>query len=208
MKIVSIILVLLAITACQADQKFDTKAINQKILAGDFDMYEQLDICRCDSLQTDSLEIYYKNDLLYTGVCFRTFPNSDKKSEVRQIFKGQLHGNRIELSENGDTLVKSIYNLGELVNRITKEPIICPCDSLNEIINEDQETIMYYQNLPFNGICQRYFPAPDTNKIYLEIPYKNGLINGNMIFYNRQGNEILTEPYENGERLPIPQSPK
>lgn len=201
MKFVSIILILLVFIACQSEQKKDTKAINQKILAGDFDMYEKLDICRCDSLQIDSLNTYYKHDSLYTGVCFYTYPNSNKKSEIKQIFKGQLHGNRIALSEEGDTLVKSIYNLGELVNQITSEPIVCHCDSLNKISNENDETLMLYKDLPFNGVCQRFFPVPDTNKIYLEIPYKNGFIHGDMIFYNRQGNEILAEPYENGEKV-------
>lgn len=201
MKILTIILVLLTFVACQSEQKPDTKAINKRILSGDFEMYEHLSVCHCDSLTIDSLDTYYKNDSLYTGVCFLTHPVSEKKSEIRQIFRGQLHGNRIDLSKQGDTLSKSIYNLGKLVSRTTSEIEICHCDSLQEIVNSDGEKLMHYQEAPFNGICNRYFPLPDTNKIYLEIPYKNGLVHGDMIIYDRRGKEILTEVYEDGEKV-------
>lgn len=200
MKFVVFLLLLLTFVACQLDEKPNKQGIDKRILSGDFDMYEQLDICRCDSLEIDSLNIYYKNDSLYTGVCYSTYPNSERKSEVRQIFKGQLHGNRIELSTEGDTLVKSIYNLGELVNRTTKELIMCHCDSLIQVTKENDKTLMFYTDVPFTGICQRFFPTPDTNKIYLEMPYKNGLVEGEMIFYNRRGEKILSEFYENGEK--------
>jgi antitoxin component YwqK of YwqJK toxin-antitoxin module len=201
MKIITIILILLTFVACQSNEKPNTKAINNRILSGDFEMYEHLSICNCDSLTIDSMDTYYKNDSLYTGVCFTNFPESEKKAEIRQIFKGQLHGNRIDLSKQGDTLVQSIYNLGELKSRTTSELQICHCDSLQEVVNDEGETRIHYQETPFNGICNRYFPLPDTNKIYLEMPYKKGLVHGDMIIYDRRGNEILTEVYEDGEKV-------
>lgn len=201
MKIVSIILILLAFVACQSDQKPDTQAINNRILSGDFEMYEHLSVCHCDSLTIDSLNTYHQNDSLYTGVCFLTHPNTGKKSEVRQIFKGQLHGNRIDLSLKGDTLIQSIYNLGKLVSRITSELEIVHCDSLQEVANDSGKTLKYYLDAPFNGVCRRFFPEPDTNKVYLEMPYKNGLVDGDMIIYNRQGDEVITEVYENGKKV-------
>lgn len=201
MRITIIILILLTFVACQSEKKPDTQAINNRILSGDFEMYEHLSVCHCDSLSIDSTDTYYKNDSLYSGVCFKTFPKSNKKSEVRQIFKGQLHGNRIDFSRSGDTLIKSIYNLGELVNRISSELEVCHCDSLNEVQKDNETTLMFYRDTPFNGVCQRFFPAPDTNKVYLEMPYKNGKVDGSMIIYNRQGEEVLTEFYEEGKKV-------
>lgn len=201
MRIISIILLLTILVACQSDQKPDTQTINKQILSGDFEMYEHLSTCNCDSLTIDSTDTYYKNDSLYTGVCYTNFLESEKKAEIRQLFKGQLHGNRINLSKQGDTLVQSIYNLGELKSKTTSELQVCHCDSLNEIINEETGKLMYYEDAPFTGICNRYFPLPDTNKIYLEIPYKNGLVHGDMIIYDRRGKEILTEVYEEGEKV-------
>jgi antitoxin component YwqK of YwqJK toxin-antitoxin module len=201
MRIITIILVLIAATACESDQKPDTQTINKHILSGDFEMYEHLSSCNCDSLTIDSTDTYYKNDSLYTGVCYTIFPESEKKAEIRQLFKGQLHGNRINLSKQGDTLVQSIYNLGELKSRTTSEIQICHCDSLNEINTEETEKLKYYREAPFTGICNRYFPLPDTNIVYLEIPYKNGLVDGEMIIYDRRGKEILTEVYDEGEKV-------
>ena len=129
------------------------------------------------------------------------FAESEKKSETRQIFKGQLHGNFIEFSIKGDTISQSIYNLGELKNKWTNELITCPCDSLVEITNSDEEKQMFYRDIPFSGICNRYFPLPDTNKIYLQMQYQNGFAHGDMIIYDRRGNEILREVYEEGEKL-------
>jgi antitoxin component YwqK of YwqJK toxin-antitoxin module len=201
MKIITILLILLTFVACQSDQKPDTEAINKRILAGDFEMYEELSTCYCDSLTIDSLVTYYKNDSLYTGVCFLTYPKSQKQSEIRQIFKGQLHGNLINLSRNGDTLSQTIYNLGEMISRTTSELVMCHCDSLTEIVQPNGEALMQYKEVPFNGVCNRFFPLPDTNKIYLEMPYKNGVVHGDMVIYNRQGEEILTEVYDEGEKV-------
>lgn len=201
MKTVALLLILLTFVACQLDKKPDTKAINKRILSGDFDMYEELDICRCDSLKIDSLNTYFRDDSLYTGVCFLTYPESKKKSEVRQIFKGLLHGNHIELSKKGDTISQSIYNLGELKSKRTKEMITCHCDSLKENTNRDEDKRMYYLEIPFTGTCNRFFPLPDTNKIYLKMQYQNGLVHGDMIIYNRQGKEVLTEFYEEGQKV-------
>lgn len=191
----------LTFVACDLDQKPNTQVINNRILSGDFDAYDQLESCRCDSLKIDSLNTYFKDDSLYTGVCFLTHVNSDKKSELRQLFKGKLHGNRIEFSEKGDTISQSIYSFGKLKNRITDELINCHCDSLLETVNDEQESQMYYQEIPFTGSCHRFFPIPDTNKVYLEIQYLNGVIHGDMIFYDRKGNQILTEVYEKGEKV-------
>jgi len=201
MRITTIILVLLTFVACQSEQKPDTKAINNRILSGDFEMYEHLSVYHCDSLRIDSLNTYYKGDSLYTGVCFLNYPKSEKKSEIRQIFKGQLHGNRIELTKQGDTITQSIYNFGKLKSRRTGEVEICHCDSLQEVANTDGEKLMHYKEAPFNGICKRFFPEPDTNQVYLEMPYKNGLVHGDMIIYDRRGNEILTEVYVDGEKV-------
>lgn len=200
MKFVPFLIVVVAFVACNSDQKPDTKAINKKLLSGDFEMYEHLSLRHCDSLTTDSLMTYFYEDSLYTGQCYLNYPNSTAVYEIKQIFKGQLHGNRIILSPKGDTLNQNIYKFGELARRSVGKNEICHCDSLNEVVNPDGQKEMHYFEAPYNGVCQRYFPEPDTNKIYLEIPYKNGLIHGEMIFYNRQGIAVLTENYVEGDK--------
>lgn len=201
MKLLSILMILAALTACSSDQKPDTKAINKRLLSGDFEMYNHLERCHCDSLIIDSLNIYFENDSLYTGECFLTYPNSTNFYEIRQLFKGQLHGNRIIFSPKGDTLNQNIYNFGKLIRRSVGENEICHCDSLEEAAKLNGDKIMHYFGAPYNGICQRFFPAPDTNKVYLEIPYDSGKIHGEMMIYNRQGKVILKEKYTEGEKI-------
>lgn len=193
-------MILMVLTACSSNENPVSKSINKRLLTGDFEVYEQLETCPCDSLRIDSLDNYYKNDSLYTGQCFLTYPNSTKHYEIRQLFKGQLHGNRIIFSPKGDTLNQNIYNFGTLVRRSVGEKEVCHCDSLSEIVKPNGEKIMHYFNAPYNGICRRFFPVPDTNTVYLEIPYKSGKIDGDMIIYNRNGEVILKESYSEGEK--------
>lgn len=201
MKFLSIIILLTALIACNTEKNPDTQSINKRLLSGDFEMYDHLETCHCDSLTIDSLNTYYENDSLYTGQCFLTYPNSTEVYEIKQLFRGQLHGNRIILSPKGDTLNQNVYNFGKLIRRSVGEKEVCHCDSLKEVKNPNGDKVMHYFDAPYHGTCQRYFPAPDTNKIYLEVPYESGKIDGDMIIYNRQGDVILKESYSEGEKL-------
>ncbi|MEX2485934.1 MAG: hypothetical protein WED10_15285, partial [Brumimicrobium sp.] len=187
MKILYIAITLLMVTACTNNKKPSAEAINERLLQGEFEMYEHYSSISCDSLQLDSLNTYYNNDSLYTGECFINYPNSKAKHEVLQIYDGKLHGNKIVLSKKGDTVIQNIYNLGKLISRSVAENVIEPCDSLIEKEQPNGRTLMYHYEIPFTGTCQRFFPKPDTNKVYLEIPYRDGVIHGNMIIYDRKG---------------------
>ncbi|MDX1652111.1 MAG: hypothetical protein R3277_06440 [Brumimicrobium sp.] len=201
MKFLFPLFLILFVYSCVEETKVNDQQIEKRLLSGEFEAYSHLPSVPCDSLFQDSTGMYYRYDSLFTGECYLNYPNMDSRYEIRQIFKGKLHGNRILLSPKGDTLNRNIYNHGELVRKSVGKEEQIHCDSLVLKLMPNGKEVVEYLGNPFTGKCVRYFPAPDTNQIYLQIPYKQGKIHGTMIFYSKQGKEILTEDYREGEKL-------
>ena len=171
-------------------------------MKGEFDAYTHTQRIHCDSIYVDSNQVHYLNDtILFTGVCFKNYPNIDSKLEEKQIFQGKLHGHHLLYSMRGDTISMNLYKDGKLIRKSIGKEEIVHCDSLQTGQNLAGDDIMLYFDEPYNGRCQKFYPAPDSNKVYITIPYHEGKVDGEMIIYDRTGTPILKEFYVNGEKM-------
>ena len=176
--------------------------IRERLLKGEFDAYTFTQRVHCDSIFVDSNDVHYINDtLLFTGVCFKNYTNVDSKLEEKQIFQGKLHGHHLLYSMRGDTISMNLYKNGKLIRKSIGKEEIVHCDSLKPGQNLAGDDILLYFDEPYNGRCQKFYPAPDSNKVYITIPYHEGKVDGEMIIYDKTGAPILKEFYVNGEKL-------
>lgn len=182
------------------DSPLTSAEIDKRIQSRDFSVYQELQECSCDELE-EQASGYYLGDSLFTGSCYLNYPNIDARYEVRQIYKGKLHGKRIILSPQGDTLTQNEYKNGIVLRKDVGIKEKCRCDELKEVKLANGSTVAHYFDEPFTGICERYFPAPNEDKVYLESAYKNGLLHGKIKIYNKNGDLILTENYVHGEKI-------
>jgi hypothetical protein len=180
------------------------EAVRERLLQGEFDAYVHTQRVECDSLYVDSLGFYRLSDSLFTGVCFTNFPNQQVKFEERQIFRGQMHGHHLLFTPKGDTISVNLYNQGKLLRKSIGKGEVVNCDSLQVEIHADGSEISTYFGAPYNGTCHRYYPEPDTQQVYLTIPYSNGKVHGEMFIYDKQGNVLVKEVYNEGEKIERP----
>jgi len=179
-----------------------SEEIRERLLKGEFDAYTETQRIHCDSLYIDSNETHFVNDTtLFTGVCFKNYQNMDAKLEEKQIFQGKLHGHHLLYSMRGDTISMNLYKNGVLIRKSIGKEETVHCDSLRPGQNLAGEDILLYFDEPYNGRCQKFYPAPDSTIVYIVIPYHQGKVDGEMIIYDKSGSPILKEFYVNGEKL-------
>lgn len=195
-----LILSLLAVLLFSCNDSTPSKAeIQQRLKERDFTVFKELPSCSCNDLEEIDGS-FYQGDSLYTGNCYLNYPNLDAKYEIRQLYKGEFYGNRILLSPKGDTLSQNEYKHGDMLRQDVGSKEVCECSALETIERADGSVIANYYDTPFTGTCQRFFPAPNDDKVYLEVTYKNGVIHGNTKVYDKNGKVILKEHYVNGEK--------
>lgn len=180
-------------------QELSKEEIEKRIKKRDFTVFKELPSCSCNELE-EKEELYYKGDSLYTGNCYLNYPNLDQKYEIRQLYLGELYGNRIILSPKGDTLSQNEYKKGDVFRENVGEET-CHCKELVEFERADGVVIYKYFNDPFTGSCQRFYPAPNDDKIYLEANYENGKLHGITKMFDKNGNVILEEKYVEGKKI-------
>lgn len=153
--------------------------------------------CDCNTLAIDSLGNHFLNDKPFTGTCISYYDQSDSKYLEKNILNGRLHGKVEYYSRTGEMILQEFYEDGKQKRSGgTDGASTCDCSEL--IIQEVQGMSVYkLDNAPFSGKCQKYYSG--ESQIYMESSYKNGLLNGYTIYYNRDGSTILMEKYENGE---------
>lgn len=188
------------LVACNATDN-SPEAIRERLLKGEFDAYSHTQRVPCDSLVSDSLGVYRYNDSLFTGVCYENFPNLNVKLVERQIFRGKMHGHHLLYTPKGDTISVNLYNQGKLIRKSLGKSEVVNCEALETSQNLAGEEIKLYFGTPYDGTCHRYYPAPDTNQIYISIPYHKGRVDGELIIYDRQGNILVKEKYDNGMKI-------
>jgi len=197
MKSLPFVIVALLIFSCT--QELSQEEVEKRIKSRDFSVFKDLSSCSCNELK-EAEDLYYKDDSLYTGNCYLNYPNLDQKYEIRQLYKGELYGNRIILSPKGDTLSQSEYKKGDLFREnIGKET--CDCEELEKFERADGVVIHKYFNDPFTGVCQRFHPGSNNKKVYLEAQYENGKLHGSTKIYDKNGSLILEEKYIKGEKI-------
>lgn len=202
MKTFLYILSVLLLASCAEETITDSTEMptREKLLNGRFDAYEYTVHCNCDEIVKDSTNTYYKNDTIFTGVCFNTYPNSDSKMEEKQIFEGKMHGYYRIYSKEGDTLTASLYLNGEPDVEKDLTPSSCLCSELETKPGSSDEdiSIKTYKGIPYTGTCKEYYPGLDSTQIYMEIPYFKGLAEGKMIIYDKENTPIMMQRFEKG----------
>lgn len=179
--------ILFVLASCTPNKK---TAI-ERILAGDYSAYNDLDSCNCTVLT--KIENKYRDvkDSLYTGRCFTFYNNTKQVMSEKQIYRGNLHGYVYYFSQTGDTLTKNLYQYGKLIPNAS-DNFQCNCDSLKNVKN-----IKILNKIPFTGTCFSYYQG--TNTKYMEKHYKDGLLDGYYVVYDQQGNAILSTLYSKGK---------
>ncbi len=196
-KTLIIIIGAILFTACKNENQ-DKNLIEE----GNLKSIESVDTCLCDDLFVDSLGIYFKDDTPYNGVCVHNYPESDQKYMVKGIMNGKLHGKVIYYDNRGEVLVQEVYENGQKKRTGDGAPMTCDCSEL-EIKKIPGESIQrsFLEEIPFSGTCTKKFPESD--QVYMEAHYKNGLQEGFTSYYNQMGKTLYMEKYEHGELLKI-----
>ena len=151
--------------------------------------------CHCDSLKTDSTEILKLQNDVFTGTCFSNYPNSDQKYIEKEILKGEYHGKVTYFDKQGKTLYSETYSKGTAMGDLDNQPN-CNCMDI-ETKDENGVKKHFYKNSLYTGKCSDNFP--DTDQVYLEANYKDGLLHGYTIYYKKDGAVLMMHNYENGE---------
>lgn len=192
----------LFIVSCTEDTVTESAEMptREKLLNGRFDAYENTVHCNCDEIVQDSTNTYFKNDTIFTGVCFNTYPDTDLKMEEKQIFEGKIHGFYRVYSKEGDTLTETLYLNGALNIEKDLTPSTCLCSELEtkSKSNDKDIPLKTYNGIPYTGTCKEYYPGLDSTQIYMEIPYLKGLAEGKMIIYDKDNTPIMMQRFEKG----------
>ena len=158
------------------------------------------DTCLCSDLTIDSLGNLLKDAKPFTGVCYSTYPNSDKKYMIKSLMNGELHGKTVYLGQDGEVLMQELYESGQTKRSGELERLTCDCKELkpNQTKNHAGEVvnIVELDNIPYTGKCRSNYP--ESHQIYLERNYKSGLLDGYSIYYDKQGLTMYMEKYEAG----------
>lgn len=185
---------LLFASCSDSDKNIDESELIEK---GEINTIAQADTCSCDSLVKDSDGNLTQNGELFTGICTHNYPNSDTKYMVKSILKGQLHGNISYYDREGALLMTEVYSEGERKNSGVQTALNCNCSELKatELI-EPKLSQFFLNEVPFNGKCVEKYP--NSEQIYMEITYLKGFLHGFTTYFDKKGNVMYMEKYENG----------
>jgi antitoxin component YwqK of YwqJK toxin-antitoxin module len=115
------------------------------------------------------------------------YPNGQKKAVINYEY-GVLNGPKQLFDENGKILEEAYYIQDNLDGRYqTVKP--------NGML-----AVYHYKNNLLNGLHQLFYPKNEQEKTVksLEANYKNGLIDGELSEYNKEGHKIHRTLYKNG----------
>lgn len=167
------------------------------IVQGEMASVALQDTCSCDDLIEDENGNTFLDTAIYTGVCRLNYPNTEIQYMTKDYMNGQLHGEVTYFDREGNVLVEEIYVNGSKKRSGEGAPISCDCSELEQkmVVGESQP-IFLLDGLPFTGVCNEKYPNSDQT--YIEIHYDNGLRNGFATYFDKMGNSMFTEKYEDG----------
>lgn len=192
--LVTFIFITICISACEpaGEQKTDDGTLNAETAA--------LDTCGCSELISDSTtQIYTLNGSPYTGICISYYPGSTDKYIEENFFDGKLHGKVTYYDRTGEILLEELYDNGTQKRSGNNESLVCKCTELEFTKTTDPQypSVAQLDEIPFTGKCEEKYP--DSEQPSMESNYKNGILHGYTIYYNRDGSTILIEHYDMGE---------
>lgn len=150
--------------------------------------------CNCDDLDANSENLLILDSKVFTGTCFLNYPQSDQKYIEKQILNGKVHGKITYFDKLGELLFEETYNNGNLVGDLENNT---KCDCSDIVIKESEDFSKNYLNdILYTGGCEDFYPNSD--QLYLESNYKNGLLNGFTIYYQKDGSVLIMQEYKDG----------
>ncbi|MCG8573973.1 MAG: hypothetical protein MI810_03750 [Flavobacteriales bacterium] len=199
MKIISILTLTTCIflISCKGESKSDEKVVDD----GNVMSTAKLDSCDCKDLQTDTLGNHFLKDEAFTGICLDYYPGSDEKYIEKNLLEGKLHGKVIYYAKGGDILMEEVYESGNKKRSGEVEDLVCNCDELEKKSHPDPLLPVRFMldEIPFSGKCEQFYPESD--QLYLEAQYNDGLLDGYSIYYDREGTTLYMEEYSKGTLL-------
>ncbi len=188
-KIVTNLFVILLITSCNSDSN------TTQVELGENKEVDLSALCNCDSLETNDLGSLTLNSEEFSGRCYSNYPNSTEKYIEKEILKGEYHGKVTYFDKQGKLLYSETYNKGESMGDLENQPN-CNC---MDIEGRDENGVKkhYLNNSLYTGMCSDNFPNSD--QVYLEANYKDGLLHGYTIYYQKDGTVLMIHNYEHGK---------
>jgi hypothetical protein len=188
------LIVLLNFASCQLNHE----QVEKEILAGNYDIYSELPRCECGELveNNDGL-LTLSESTIFTGTCFRYYPETDKIMEERQILNGRYNGYFFIYDLEGNLMTKTLYKDGFLLSAKGENAKQCACADLKDY--EDSITGVKYKIFNteyFTGTCTNYY---EDSTIALTAEFRAGLNHGVLKVFDKNGHLIVSEKYDEGE---------
>lgn len=164
----------------------------------------KMDTCSCDELQADEHGMELLNGNPFTGICYSNYPQTDIKYIEKSLLEGKLHGKVTYFTKTGEVLIEEIYESGKQKRSGSSDALECSCSEL-EVHSTPGVSIVKYtlDDIPYTGKCYGYYSDADTGQIYLESYYRDGFLDGNTIYYDRDGSTLYFEEYKSGELIRV-----
>lgn len=194
MKFLAPLLISFFIISCGSNESNDGESTD----SGSVMKSENLDTCKCQELLVDSLGIHKLEQDIYTGVCLEFYPNSEDKYIEKNLLNGKMHGKVTYFDRSGEVLIEEIYEKGNKKRSGEVDVLTCDC---SELVKQESNMVnvpnrFFLDDIPYTGSCEKWYP--DSSQIYMEASYKDGLLDGHTIYYNRDGSTMIIEKYEVG----------
>tara|TARA_B100000809_G_C15018442_1_gene487551 strand:+ start:250 stop:849 length:600 start_codon:yes stop_codon:yes gene_type:complete len=187
-----ILVLFLFITLISCENSKDTKV---SVELGENKEFVNLPSCHCDSLILNETEKLVLLETIFTGTCFLNYPQADQKYIEKQILDGLIHGKISYFDKTGELLFEEVYNKGKLLTNAENKSR-CNCMDLIMKDGENNFKKNYLNESLFTGTCEDFFP--NTNQLYLESNYKNGLLHGFTVYYQKDGSVLMMQNYKDG----------
>ena len=194
-----ILILMLFIAACQSKS---TK--NSLVESGESKSEKNTRTCSCDLLVLDSNGVFIFEDSPFTGNCIVNYKDTNIVYIEKQFLKGRLNGKVIYYDQSGRIIFEENYQHGDYKLNLKKENLHCNCKQL-EVKQVNKSNKYYFDGALFTGRCSDLYP--NSEQAYFMTTYKNGLLDGLTIYYDRSGGVLYTERYEANEltRLTYPE---
>lgn len=199
-KLYFLIIILLPLFAILNSCGYSHEEIQSRIVSGDYDIYSELTFCDCGDLSTNDTGILItQKQEAYTGTCSRNYPETELVMEERQILNGKLYGYVSIYDMEGNLMTKTLYKDGILLSARGENAITCSCKELTDYTDTLTSTkFKLYKNQFFTGTCENFY---EDSTLALKAEYREGLNHGILTVYDKTGNAIVTEKYNEGELI-------